>query len=638
MIPSNISWQNIISAIGYIRENTIPKRRRATRFQLVVDNQTFPPKYVVSLANKYANGQELDPSKFNGGKETNLFLENLGFKIEEISSLEQHSKVRSSANPASRRAWAGSAPKAQRQALLKLLKQHFGVVKTEVSHNWLVVPSRGSMDNALIKIVEVLSSYRGYRNFFSPGLHLQVDYFIPSQSLIIEYDERQHFTIPRALALSNYPRELNLGFDKNAWISACKTTQATDRDPEYRDEQRAFYDSLRDILASRHGYTVLRIKDKEYDWTLSNAASELNKLLVQVARNARRSNIQPQGQSMMSKTAQAGAKTRIVSACVLGQSLENIHSNAERQKLLQKTIHEIGNRGWSDIDALILPGGFFCLDKYLGSLPYAERVTALENASFHNVCTNSCQYLSHSSPGVIIIIGVDGTTGPEDSNYFWSDQLCVAWNKKGIAGIGRKVFPTSDDESSHYICYSQDYERDNRIIPLPHGANAILCACYDVFGCAETAERPTSRTSNICNITTGTGAYNINNQRTRHERSVFKELRQTCINDFHNLLVTHKVAVGLGAIHNFRKPGRDNYWQRHGIQACSAALGSGLAVGAAHFLEGLPSISKSTLAATGILETYLSDKPFYKRKKNGFSPKDGFYAANETVLVRLFEF
>jgi hypothetical protein len=102
--------------------------------------------------------------------------------------------------------------------------------------------------------------------------------------------------------------------------------------------------------------------------------------------------------------------------------------------------------------------------------------------------------------------------------------------------------------------------------------------------------------------------------------------------------VNHKVAVGLGAIHNFRKPGRDNFWQRYGIQACSAALGSGLAVGAAHFLERLPGISKSTLAAANFPETYLSDKPFNERKVNEFLPKDGFYAASETVLIRLFEF
>jgi len=116
----------------------------------------------------------------------------------------------------------------------------------------------------------------------------------------------------------------------------------------------------------------------------------------------------------MSKTARADATTRIVSVCVLGQHLENIERNAERQELLQRAIHEISNRGWSNIDAVVLPGGFFCLDKYLGPLPYTERVTALENTSFHKVCTSGCQYLRQSSPSVIIAIGIDTSKGPEE--------------------------------------------------------------------------------------------------------------------------------------------------------------------------------------------------------------------------------
>src|SRR5439155_26097265 len=40
-----------------------------------------PPKYLVSLANRHANGAELSSSVFNGGAETNDFLQSLGFTV-----------------------------------------------------------------------------------------------------------------------------------------------------------------------------------------------------------------------------------------------------------------------------------------------------------------------------------------------------------------------------------------------------------------------------------------------------------------------------------------------------------------------------------------------------------------------------
>ena len=42
----------------------------------------YPPKLVISIANRYANGSELDSTKFSGGKESNEFLKARGFEIE----------------------------------------------------------------------------------------------------------------------------------------------------------------------------------------------------------------------------------------------------------------------------------------------------------------------------------------------------------------------------------------------------------------------------------------------------------------------------------------------------------------------------------------------------------------------------
>ncbi len=48
----------------------------------------YPPKYLISVANKIINGNELEPFAFGGGAETNGFLEKLGFEIIPCASEE----------------------------------------------------------------------------------------------------------------------------------------------------------------------------------------------------------------------------------------------------------------------------------------------------------------------------------------------------------------------------------------------------------------------------------------------------------------------------------------------------------------------------------------------------------------------
>ena len=124
---------------------------------------------------------------------------------------------------------------------------------TEAKFDWLVVPDYSSKDDVFKDIYDNLKEMRNYSGFSNPGYKLACDFFIPSENLIIEYDERQHFTEQRAKSLACYPSNQNRGFDKDKWREACENIKATDNDPPYRDEQRAFYDSVRDILAARNG-------------------------------------------------------------------------------------------------------------------------------------------------------------------------------------------------------------------------------------------------------------------------------------------------------------------------------------------------------------------------------------------------
>ena len=81
-IPDSIKPEHIRKAIEEIRRKGVPSRRQSTGYDLIDDDgRRYPPKYVVSIANRYANGVELDSNEFSGGVETNNFLKNKGFMI-----------------------------------------------------------------------------------------------------------------------------------------------------------------------------------------------------------------------------------------------------------------------------------------------------------------------------------------------------------------------------------------------------------------------------------------------------------------------------------------------------------------------------------------------------------------------------
>jgi HNH endonuclease len=80
-IPKNINRENIIEAIKKIDREGVPERRESTRFNLSYNGNYYPPKYVISVSNIFANGEEYSPSLFSGGEETNKYLSKLGFTI-----------------------------------------------------------------------------------------------------------------------------------------------------------------------------------------------------------------------------------------------------------------------------------------------------------------------------------------------------------------------------------------------------------------------------------------------------------------------------------------------------------------------------------------------------------------------------
>lgn len=100
----------------------------------------------------------------------------------------------------------------------------------------------------LKSIYIALQSHRGHNDFVRAKKLAGCDFFVSNPPFILEFDESQHFTLPRKIALEMYPKELKIGFDRKKWIELCERLNKKDNDPPFRDEQRAWYDTLRDFL------------------------------------------------------------------------------------------------------------------------------------------------------------------------------------------------------------------------------------------------------------------------------------------------------------------------------------------------------------------------------------------------------
>jgi hypothetical protein len=81
-IPKSIARQHIERAIEQLRKKRdIPPRRESSKFDLLYMGERFPPKYVLSLANKFVAPGNETLRTFRGGRLTNGFLESNGFTI-----------------------------------------------------------------------------------------------------------------------------------------------------------------------------------------------------------------------------------------------------------------------------------------------------------------------------------------------------------------------------------------------------------------------------------------------------------------------------------------------------------------------------------------------------------------------------
>ena len=82
-IPTNISKEHILKAIEKIDSEGIILNADSNYYEVYYEGKYYPPKLIVSFANIFANGSELDRNSFQGGTNTPCFklLQSNGFEI-----------------------------------------------------------------------------------------------------------------------------------------------------------------------------------------------------------------------------------------------------------------------------------------------------------------------------------------------------------------------------------------------------------------------------------------------------------------------------------------------------------------------------------------------------------------------------
>lgn len=248
-----IRRKNVENAIKrYCRER--PKHRPARSAFLVWRGELLPSKYILRFAFQDATGFMPKPETLTGGKTSNRVLMALGFE----TRYEKPDKPSGNRNP---------IKSARRAALKRVLEKRYGHVETEWKSPLISVPDlieRTQMSSDIRKIVEALTGFRMMEIRGRKGHKLAFDLFIPKLNLPIEFDERQHFTPLRAVSLRNYPVNARLGFSREKWIRLSDEIRAGDNSPMYRDEQRALYDSIRDLMAPEIGLSpVVRVFEED---------------------------------------------------------------------------------------------------------------------------------------------------------------------------------------------------------------------------------------------------------------------------------------------------------------------------------------------------------------------------------------
>jgi len=278
---------------------------------LVYNGAKLPAKHIRGMAYAEHYGVEISKADFGGGQETVRFFKRLGFEVayskengEAVVTPKEKSikkvierkitenqfvaenvtySVKKEITETTVKEKISISSKRvieQKNALQLILNKMFeGDIVCEKTYSWLKTPTE--ISGPYKQLYNALFAYRGDTTFARKNTTLRCDFVCEGQKLIIEYDERQHFSEARRVSLESY-REVDVFFDRELWIKACSDVGAKDNAPANRDEVRAYYDSTRDIACAQNGYRLVRIMHGQIDFESEGAYEELQEYLDKV--------------------------------------------------------------------------------------------------------------------------------------------------------------------------------------------------------------------------------------------------------------------------------------------------------------------------------------------------------------------
>jgi hypothetical protein len=167
--------------------------------------------------------------------------------------------------------------RACKERVRELLTSVYGGCRVNHAFPWPADPQayrNTAIGPALERICVALGEFRNHRDFIKSPQMPPCDYYVSDPPFILEFDEFQHFSRARLVALDHYPVNIRIGYWVPRWQQLCREIDAKDDEPFDRDERRAWYDTLRDLVPAIHGFKpTARIFAGEYPWCELDAAS-----------------------------------------------------------------------------------------------------------------------------------------------------------------------------------------------------------------------------------------------------------------------------------------------------------------------------------------------------------------------------
>ena len=326
----------------------------------------------------------------------------------------------------------------------------------------------------------------------------------------------------------------------------------------------------------------------------------------------------------------AGDTTTVVTICIRGKHFYSAAKAKQRLKLLWRLVRELAERRqWTDIDVILLPGGYLRRKKPLLAKSPKRRLRAIGDSRLGRNLDLISRSLQKVHPGITLVCGIDT---PPLNAQLGGDEIVAAWRNGELIAVARKAFPASGDTDGKipiYVVSLDDVDDPQRLITLKNNRRALLLGCYDAFGVRAVADARYYHSSTIRWVFDAEG---------RVQKST-APIRDAHMRRWQAFLKCHPPDLALASIHRFKAPGRDCYWQRHGIAGASSALQGAAVLGAAHFSRELPDrITASPLAAVDVPANHLEQGPH--RKAHPFNPIDGFTLQDDQgrdcALIRLF--